>query len=244
MHLPRFLQFFFACTMHIFCIMHDFLSSRRSPLFPIFGVCMGVSSSCPALLTPLEHPRQQMGWYMCIINHMWFLSIQHCPTRSSILVDCCFNIAVHCCIPPGAGGVDQPKFLVEAVPLHKLGLMGCENYPCPYPPRPTRLLPSVDCCVVHLHAYRIAKGCDESKSPSECNIIERLECGLWAMKLFPTRPRSRHAFSPASWLLFCFDVGCPIPPRAVEMSIDMWKSMTWARQNDVAAIGVVRIFRP
>jgi hypothetical protein len=46
------------------------------------------------------------------------------------------------------------------------------------------------------------------------------------------------------FVLFCFDVACRIPPRVVEMSIEMWKSMTLARQNDVAAIGVVCILRP
>ena len=117
------------------------------------------------------------------------------PTRSSPSVYCCFNIALYCWVPPGAGGVDQPKFLVEAVPLHELGLTGCENYPCLYPPRPTRLFPSVDCRVVHLHAYRIAKGCDESKWPSVHNIFERMECGLRAMQSFPTCPQSHHVFS-------------------------------------------------
>ena len=127
--------------------MHDLLSLRRSPLFPFLGVCIGVSSSCPVLLTPLEHTGQQMGGHMCIIRYIWSLPIQYCLTRSSLSVDCCCNIAVYCCVPPGAGGVNPPKFIVAAVPLHGWGLLVCENYPCRYPCPPTRLFPSVDCRV-------------------------------------------------------------------------------------------------
>ena len=147
-HLPRFLQFF--CCMHNDYFLHNARSliiAQESP-FSIFGDCIGVSSSCPILLTPLEHTWQQMGGHICIIRNIWSLFIQYCPPQSSLLIDCCCNIAVYCCFPPGAGGVDPPKFIVAAVPLHGWGLSVCENYPCRYPRHPTRLSLSVDCRVV------------------------------------------------------------------------------------------------
>lgn len=185
-----------------------------------------------------------MGTQICIIANMISLPIQYCPTRYSPSVDCCLNIAVYCCVPPGAGGVDPPKFIVTAVSLHGLGLMGCDNYPCLHPHRPMHLFPSLGCHVVCLHPYIIAKakGCDISKSTSVQIIIERLECGLWAMQSFPTCSQSRCAFFPASWLLVWFDTGCRIPLRGVDMSIDMSKSTTHLHQNDVAAPSAVGIF--